>query len=146
MAQDFHWLDSFPVIQWTMSEYWVEMKTRTSTKESHPLTRHILPLSTTKMLSKGALLPMPAVHYQPVVSQPWETTESRNLVKLPTAFSALMLLVGQQEGHWVVGCWHGYLSGPRCRFAYGPADATATHYLLLVNTDWFYLSGASSLG
>jgi len=31
----------------------------------------------------------------------------------------------------VVGCWHGYLSGARCRFAYRPADATATHYLLL---------------
>jgi len=26
----------------------------------------------------------------------------------------------------VVGCWHGYLSGARCRLAYGPADATAT--------------------
>ena len=26
----------------------------------------------------------------------------------------------------MVGCWHGYLSGVRCRFAYGPADATAT--------------------
>jgi len=26
----------------------------------------------------------------------------------------------------VVGCWHGYLPGARCRFAYGPADATAT--------------------
>jgi len=24
----------------------------------------------------------------------------------------------------VVGCWHGYLSGARCRLAYGPADAT----------------------
>jgi len=30
------------------------------------------------------------------------------------------------------GCWHGYLSGVRCRFAYGPADATATYYLLLL--------------
>jgi len=29
--------------------------------------------------------------------------------------------------NWVVGCWHGYLSGTRCRFAYGPVDATATH-------------------
>jgi len=29
--------------------------------------------------------------------------------------------------NWVVGCWHGYLSGARCRLAYGPADATATH-------------------
>jgi len=54
-------------------------------------------------------------------------------------FSALTLLVGRQEGHpackktewWVVGCWRGYLSGARCRLAYGPADATATHCLLL---------------
>jgi len=42
------------------------------------------------------------------------------------AFSALTLLVGRQEGHpacinRVVGCWHGYLSGARCRPAYGPA-------------------------
>jgi len=29
-----------------------------------------------------------------------------------------------------MGCWHGYLSGVRCRFAYGPVDATATHLLL----------------
>ena len=53
-----------------------------------------------------------------------------------TAFSTLTLLVGQQEGHEacknrVVDCWCGYLSGARCRLAYGPADATATHYLLL---------------
>jgi len=25
----------------------------------------------------------------------------------------------------VVGYWHGYLSGVKCRHAYGPADATA---------------------
>jgi len=31
----------------------------------------------------------------------------------------------------VMGCWHSYVFGSRCRFAYGPADATATHYLLL---------------
>jgi len=30
-----------------------------------------------------------------------------------------------------MGCWCGYLSGARCRLAYGPADATATHCLLL---------------
>jgi len=52
------------------------------------------------------------------------------------AFSALTLLAGQQEGHpacknRVVGCWRGYLSGARCRLAYGPADATVTHRLLL---------------
>jgi len=53
------------------------------------------------------------------------------------AFSALTLLVGRQEGHpackklRVVGYWRGYLSGAGCRLAYGPADATATHCLLL---------------
>jgi len=45
------------------------------------------------------------------------------------------LLVGWQEGHPACkklsgGCWHGYLSGARCRLAYGPADATSTHSLL----------------
>jgi len=39
--------------------------------------------------------------------------------------------------NWVVGCWRGYLSGARCRFAYDPADAA-------VNPDWFYLSGPGS--
>ena len=33
--------------------------------------------------------------------------------------------------NWVVRCWHRYLTGARCRLAYGPADATATHCLLL---------------
>jgi len=53
------------------------------------------------------------------------------------AFSALTLLVGRQEGHpacknWVVRYWRGYLPGARCKwFAYGWADATATHHLLL---------------
>ena len=31
----------------------------------------------------------------------------------------------------MVGYWHGYLSGARCRLAYGPANATATHCLLV---------------
>jgi len=52
-----------------------------------------------------------------------------------TAFSALMLLVGRQEGHpackKLSGGMLAWLSGIRCRLAYGPADATATHYLLL---------------
>jgi len=33
--------------------------------------------------------------------------------------------------NWVVGCWHGNVSGSRCRLAYGLDDATATRYLLL---------------
>ena len=31
--------------------------------------------------------------------------------------------------NWVVWCWHSYLSGARCRLAYGSADATDTHLL-----------------
>jgi len=27
----------------------------------------------------------------------------------------------------LAGGWRGYQSGARCRLAYGPADATATH-------------------
>jgi len=53
-----------------------------------------------------------------------------------SAFSALTLLVGRQEGHPACkklsgGVLHGYLSGARCRLACGPAVATATHCLLL---------------
>ena len=75
-----------------------------------------------------------------------------SLAVLSSACSALTLLVGQQEGirpvkNWVVGCWHGYLSEARCRLAYGPADATATHGLLLQqNPDCFYLSGTGLPG
>jgi len=52
------------------------------------------------------------------------------------AFSALTLLAWRQERHPACkklsgGSWCGYVSGSRCRFAYGPADATANHSLLL---------------
>jgi len=50
---------------------------------------------------------------------------------------ALTLLVGWQEGHpnckklsGGMGCWCGYLPEARCRLAYVPANATATHCLL----------------
>jgi len=52
------------------------------------------------------------------------------------AFSALTLLVGRQEGHTAykklsseVQAWLSVWS--EVQFAYGPAGATATHYLLL---------------
>jgi len=51
------------------------------------------------------------------------------------ANSALTLLVGRQEGHPACKKLSGgilaWLSGMGCRLAYSPADATATHYLLL---------------
>ena len=63
-------------------------------------------------------------------------------------FSALMLLAGWQERHpacknWVVRCWHGYLSGARCKwFAYGPADANVTPSSLApVKSRMVYLTG-----
>jgi len=51
-------------------------------------------------------------------------------------FSALMLLVGRQEGHPACKKLNGGILAwssvwVRCRSAYGPADATATHCLLL---------------
>jgi len=52
------------------------------------------------------------------------------------AFSALVLLVGWQEEHLACKKLSGGILAwlsvwARCRSAYGPADATATHYLLL---------------
>jgi len=58
-----------------------------------------------------------------------------------------MLLVGRQEGH--PACkkteWWGYLSGARCRLAYGPAYAAATQSLasvksILVLPFWYRLT------
>jgi len=43
--------------------------------------------------------------------------------------------------------WLFVWSDVQILFAYGPADATATHCLLLqLNPDWFYLSGTGSPG
>jgi len=42
------------------------------------------------------------------------------------AFTALMLFVGRQEGHPACKKLSGYLTGARCRLAYGPADATVS--------------------
>jgi len=65
-------------------------------------------------------------------------------------FTALTLLVGQQEGHsacknWAVRYWQGYLSGVRCKWvAYGLADATVNPSSLApVKSRMVYLSGAS---
>jgi len=55
-----------------------------------------------------------------------------------------MLLVGQQASAFTKlsgGCWCGYLSGVRFRFAYGPAAASATHCLFrLASPFWYQLT------
>jgi len=57
------------------------------------------------------------------------------ILRFMIAFSALTLLVGQQEGHPACKKLSGgvlvVVSGLRCRLAHGPADASATHCLLL---------------
>jgi len=63
-----------------------------------------------------------------------------------------MLLVGRQEGHPACKKLSGGLLAwlflwSDVQISYGPADATATHCLLLqYNPDWFYLSGTGSPG
>jgi len=50
------------------------------------------------------------------------------------SFSAVGWVAGRASGLYKngdVGCRRAYLSGARCRLAYGPADANATHSLLL---------------
>jgi len=58
-----------------------------------------------------------------------------NAIYITNAFSALTLLVWWQEGHPACKKLSGgvlaWLSGERCRLAYGPADADATRCLLL---------------
>jgi len=57
------------------------------------------------------------------------------LIHIKQVISALTLLFALQEGHpackKLSGGMLAWLSGLRCRLAYGLADATATHYLLL---------------
>ena len=63
-------------------------------------------------------------------------------------FDAVGWAAGRASGHvknWMVGCWHGCLSGARCRLAYGPADASATLSLApvksrLVSPFWYRLT------
>jgi len=44
--------------------------------------------------------------------------------------------------NWVVGCWCGYLSGARCRLAYGPTDSTASCFskIQMVLPFWYWLT------
>jgi len=75
-------------------------------------------------------------------NESWCLTKKTTTILLPLDRSTSMPSVlwhcwlGGRKGirpvkNWVVGCWHGYLSGARCRLAYVPADAIATHCLLL---------------
>jgi len=73
--------------------------------------------------------------FQPALTN-WTSYFLHQLTDNHFAFSALMLLVGRQEGHPACKKLSGgvlvWLSvRASCRLAYGPADATATYCLLL---------------
>jgi len=83
-----------------------------------------------------------------ILSNPTEF-QRNNRIQLPSVLWRCWL--GGRKGirpvkKWAVGCWHGYLSGARCRLAYVPADATSTHCLLatvksrLVLLFWYWLT------
>jgi len=63
-----------------------------------------------------------------------------------SCFDAVGWVAGRHPAckNWVVRCWHGYLSGARCKwFACGEADTTASPLSLApVKSRMVYLSGA----
>ena len=70
---------------------------------------------------------------------------------LLSAFSALTLLVGRQEGHPACKKLSGeelvwYLSGVRCRLAYGPADAIACFSKIQIGFSFLVLAHPGSPG
>ena len=144
--------DALPATQPTASKHW-------SHKDNTVIFKKWLRQNagSSTWLSAGVTITLYPHSLLPVLQQiqllPFLISSGLSLITHP--ISALTLSVGRQEGHpackklsgGTVGCWRGYLSGARCRLAYGPADANATHCLLLQkNRDWFYLSGTGSPG
>jgi len=139
-----------PVRRWVRWVRCVKDESRwVSAMQNHlPCQHHT---QTTAPASHGDSSSIPFTYKQPFVNAPvvnlqeqWKESSScinydiiyKWTCNQITAFSALTMLVGRQEGHpacknWVVGCWRGYLSGARCKLACGPADANVTHCLLL---------------
>ena len=68
-----------------------------------------------------------------VLKRPTKTTHFMAIIQVNLPSVLWCCWLGGRKGirpvKTVAGCWHGYLSGVRCRLAYGPADATATHCL-----------------
>ena len=76
-------------------------------------------------------------HYEKWLCENCNLSKPRSIFNLPSVLRRCWS--GGRKGirpvnNRVVGCWRGYLSGSRCRLAYGPADATATHSLASVKS------------
>jgi len=98
--------------------------------------RSLWPISSARLRSKFAGLYLNTLWEGGLACRDWETVllDVFSYSGLPSVLWRCWL--GGRKGirpvkNWAVGCWRGYLSGARCRLAYGPADATATHCLLL---------------
>ena len=121
---------------------------------THHLVLAISALQPLKSVTLSLYLSIPAPVLIPsvIISRPTTAIRPSSplIPSLPVPSVLWRCWLGGRKGirpvkNWVVGCWRGYLSGARCRLTYGPADATATHCLLLQwNPDWFYLSGTGS--
>jgi len=62
------------------------------------------------------------------IRYPWRSWACKIIDELNIlqCFDAVGWVAGPVQ-NWMVRCWRGYLPGVRCRVAYSPADATATH-------------------
>ena len=121
--------DALPATQPTVSKHWRKTQHTTCVAIGHIYVVHVMPLINTKV-------------HDSVCSTNNQTSRCslcslNNLVlnhqltaECHTILHEYPLLIRPVK-NWVAGCWHGYLSAARSRFAYGPADATATHCLLL---------------
>ena len=120
---------------------------------THTILYRILTVSTEKIINMSNHINLQQyTHYIHIHQQYIPNNANQNYLShfkiLPSVLWRCWL--GGRKGirpvkNWVMGCWHGYLSGVRCRLAYSPADATATHCLdsvksRLVLPFWYQLT------
>ena len=148
-----HWRDlRFIALCWTIVRWrcwmwvvtrWASYRCRGARDYRWVVVKLVWPLSTSRlslMLSCPASVALAALTCRPISSPVCDKLLLQVKVLRPMSHSLPSVLwhcwLGGRKGirpvkNWVLGCWRGYLSGAMCRFAYGPADATATHCLLL---------------
>jgi len=110
--------------------------------------------TSTPLQSLDTSVPKPNLYHSPIYCSNPITTTSWYSTGLHADMPSVLWCcgMGSRKGirpakNRVVVYWRSYLSEARCRFAYGPADATATHCLLFQeNPDSFYLSGTGLPG
>jgi len=134
-ALNFYWPDALPDTQLTVSKHWRHVTPcyiKISTCKSFLMSRWVC----AKEVNIGNCISTTTdIHGSSFCMKP---VRQGTLTFMTDCWTVLWCCwLGSRKGtrpvkkNWVVGYWHGYQSGARCRLAYGPADATATHCLLL---------------